>query len=106
MKKYLFVTAIALFPYLVHAQVGDIQNLIVTITDILYMLIPIVAGIALLVFFYGLAKFVLKVGDGADLQQGRALMLWGIIGLFFMFAVWGIVEFVGDAFGIQQGGVL
>lgn len=102
----LILIALILFPVFVYAQVGNLQGLIVTVTKLVRMLIPIVAGLALLVFFYGVAVFVLKSGSDSAREEGRKLMLWGIIGLFVMMSVWGLVHFIGGAFGIGQGGVL
>jgi len=30
-------------------------------------------------------------------------MIWGLIALFVMVAVWGLVRFIGDALDIDQG---
>jgi hypothetical protein len=31
-------------------------------------------------------------------------MIWGIVALFVMVSVWGLVRFIGNAFNIEQGG--
>ena len=60
-------------------------------------------GIALLGFFWGLAQFVFAAGDEDKKAQGRQHMIWGIIALFVMVAVWGLVGFLGNALGITPG---
>jgi len=68
--------------------------------------IPIVAGIALLVFFWGLAKFILKAGDEGAREEGKQVMKWGIISLFVLVSIWGIVLFFArDFFGWGTIGV-
>lgn len=64
------------------------------------ILIPIVAGIALLVFFWGLTRFIMKAGDTSAVKEGRDLMVWGTIALFVMVSVWGILRFVQSDLGI------
>ena len=64
---------------------------------------PIAFAAALLFFFWGLAQYVLAAGNEEGKVDGKTKMLWGIIALFVMASVWGIVGFIGDALGIDQG---
>jgi hypothetical protein len=63
------------------------------------LLIPIVFTLGLLFFFWGLVKYIM--GDAHDQEQAKKTMLWGIIALFVMSAVWGLVAFVGKTFGVD-----
>ena len=65
--------------------------------------LPIVVAIALLGFFWGLVKFIFAQGNEEAKTDAKKIMLWGLIALFVMVAVWGLVRFIGTAFGIQQG---
>jgi hypothetical protein len=58
--------------------------------------------LALLAFFYGLAKLIW--GGPEAVSEGKSLMIWGIVALFVMVSVWGLVRFIGNAFNIEQGG--
>ncbi|MFH1472845.1 MAG: pilin [bacterium] len=62
--------------------------------------ITLVVGLSLLVFFWGLAKYVFKSGNADNQEEGRNLMLWGVITLFVMMSVWGIVYFFQRSFGL------
>jgi hypothetical protein len=76
--------------------------------DLASTAIPIVAGIALMVFFYGIAKFIyaLQAGDEGGTSDGKEVMKWGIVALFVMVSIWGIVYYlVGDVFGTTPYGV-
>lgn len=87
-------------------MIGNIQSLILAITFIVKMLIPLVAGIAFIVFLYGLGQFVLHAGESDAREEGRRLMIWGLVGLFVMFSVWGLVFFFAQTFGVGMGGIL
>ncbi|PCI29646.1 hypothetical protein COB55_01745 [Candidatus Wolfebacteria bacterium] len=63
------------------------------------LLIPVVVSLALLVFFWGLAKFMLSAGDETGVQEGKQLMLWGTIALFIMVSIFGIVGLIAGDFG-------
>ncbi len=59
----------------------------------------LVAG-SLLVFVWGVAKFILSAGDEKKVAEGKTLMFWGVIALFVMVSVWGIIQlFYNDFFG-------
>jgi|SRR3990167_4092494 len=73
------------------------QQLIRSVGGIMNYLTTVVAAIALLVFIWGLVKFIFKIGgDEKAIEQGRSLMIWGSLALFFMVSIWGIVYFIGD----------
>ena len=55
-------------------------------------LIPIVFSLALLLFFWGVVKYIWSEGQGRG--DGKKIMVWGIIALFVMVSVWGIVTFL------------
>lgn len=91
----------ALVPAMVSAAttVGGILSVVKGILD---MLIPIVITLAVVIFFFGLAMFLTKADD--DKEKGRNIMLYGIITLFVMVAVWGLVDVIADTFKIGTGG--
>lgn len=66
-------------------------------------LIGIVGAIALLVFFWGLAKFIFRVGgDEKAVDEGKTLMKWGLAALFVMFSVWGLIAFFQGELGLEK----
>ncbi len=67
-------------------------------------LFPVALGLALLFFFWGLAKFILNSGDEKARDTGKNVMLWGIVTLFVLVSIWGIITFFSDSFGISRGG--
>ena len=82
---------------------GELINVFL---DLIELIIPVIAALALLVFFYGLAKFIAKVGgDKKAISEGRNLMIWGLIALFVMVSVWGILRFAYNDIGFTQFGV-
>ena len=102
MKKFI-ILALALFPAFASAQLGNINNLLDSFGDLVRVALPIVVALALLAFFWGLAKFIFASGDEDKRDDGKRIMIWGIVALFVMVSVWGLVNFVGDALGIDQG---
>ena len=55
---------------------------------------------AFLFFFWGIAKFILAAGDEKKIDEGKRLMFWGVIALFVMTAIAGIITLFQDTLGI------
>jgi len=99
MKKFI-IAALLISPSFAFAQLGNVEDILSSIGNLVDMALPVVVGLALLAFFWGLVKFIFAAGDEAAKDQGKRIMLWGIIALFVMVAVWGLVAFIADALGI------
>lgn len=75
-----------------------VKGLIQAVGGLINPLIAIVVAMALLVFFWGLAKFIFRVGgDEKAVEEGKKIMIWGLIALFVMVSVWGIIGFMQRA---------
>lgn len=62
---------------------------------------------AFVLFFYGVVVFILgrvsSAGDLKDIEKGKQFMLWGLIALFVMVSVWGIIKLAQDLLDIKGG---
>jgi hypothetical protein len=91
-------------PTLAFAAPANLRELIVLIIEIINDLIVIVAALALLYFFWGLAQFILNAGSEEGRTKGKNVMIWGIIALFVMVSVWGIIAVLNNTFFGTSGG--
>lgn len=104
MKKFI-IAALAFAPALASAQqLTGIENIVTSIGRIVDLALPIVAALALLAFFWGLMKFIFATSNTDAKEDGKRIMIWGIIALFVMVSVWGLVQFIGTALNVDQGG--
>ncbi len=82
---------------------GDnIVDLIGAIETIVNNLVGVLMTLAVLAFFWGLVLYIFNAGDEAKRKSGRGIMIWGVVALFVMVSIWGLVNFIGDAFGVDQ----
>lgn len=65
------------------------------------IVIPGIFTLALVVFLWGVFKFIRATAD-ADKQEGKQFIYMGLIGLFVMVSVWGIIKIVGDTLGVKS----
>ena len=101
MKKV--VTALLLTaPMLSYAQaLSGINALAAGFGTIVNTLIPIMMALAVLAFFWGLVKYIASAGDETAKESGKNLMIWGMIALFVMVALWGILGWVQSNLGLS-----
>ena len=67
--------------------------------------LPVLAALALLVFLWGLVKFIFRVGgDEKAVNEGKSLMKWGLIALFLLVSFWSIITFFQGEVGFRSFG--
>lgn len=106
MKKFLYAAVSFLFPVVAFAQTLNFEQLNTPITslgNIINRLIPLIIGAAVLVFLWGVLNYVIS-GDDADKRaDARWFMVWGIVALFVMVSVWGLVRILQNTLGVSSG---
>lgn len=80
-------------------SIKDVVNIFIGLIN---PLLVIVAGASLFVFFKGLATTMFKSGDEKALGEGRDLMKWGILALFIMICLWGMLSILYGTFGFSR----
>ncbi len=81
----------------------NFSELVNIFIDLMRAAIPVISGLALLVFLWGLVKFISRLGgDEKAVTEGKKLMVWGLIALFVMISVWGILRFFYSALGFSR----
>lgn len=101
MKKIHVLTASSLLlalPFFASAQVRSIDGLIRWVQNTIDILVPVLIAIALIAFFWGLVKYIWAAGDGDAQKQGKSIMVAGIIGLFLMVGIWGVIGILENTF--------
>jgi len=68
--------------------------------EILNPFIAMLFAIALVLFFWGLMNFLYNSGDDTSKKQGKSHMLWGLIGMFIMLSVFGILSLFTETLGV------
>ena len=54
----------------------------------------LIMALSMLVFLWGVVRFIFASDDPKKITEGRTAMMWGIVGLFVMVSLWGLVAFV------------
>ncbi len=102
--KILYFVLSLLFPSVSFAALGGLTDLLNSTRVLINLVIPVIFGIAIIFFFWGTAQFILEAGNEKTRAEGKQKMLWGIIALFVMVSIYGIIHFIGSAVGIEVSG--
>lgn len=99
MKKFAFSAVLFALPAVAFAQTPtNLLGLINLVGTVLNALIPILIALALVVFFWGLVKYIISKKPG----EGRSIMIAGLVGLFVMVSVWGIIRLAQNTLGVNN----
>ncbi len=103
MKKTALIGSLLFaLPFIAFAQ--NLQygvTLLGSIGGLVSSAVPILIGLAMVAFFWGLVKYV--KGVGKDHEAGKNVMIAGLVALFVMVSVWGIIQVAQGALGIGTG---
>jgi heme/copper-type cytochrome/quinol oxidase subunit 2 len=88
----LAVLAVLLVPSFAHAA-----TLIDDLTTLFSLIVPLLMGIAVVVFLWGIIKFIAHADNDKERTEGKQFMIWGMITLFIMVSLWAIVGFIQES---------
>jgi hypothetical protein len=81
-------------------MLGKTTDLLDALSELVEIAIPIVFALALLLFFWGVAKYILSAGTEKD--EGKKIMVWGVVALFVMSSIWGLTTFIRNELAIDE----
>src|SRR3990167_5413191 len=94
--KFILAGAAGALPFVAFAQ--NIADLILQINGIINVIIPFIVGLAVLVIIWGIFGYITGAGDEEKRGEAKQYIIWGIIGLFVMTAIWGLVSILENTF--------
>ena len=102
MKKSLGLAMLALaLPVVTFAQSG-LFDILARVRGLVAALVPLIIGLAVLYFLWGVLQYV-TASDSDKQKQATGTMVMGVIVLFVMVSVWGLVALLQDTFDIDSG---
>ena len=64
--------------------------------------IVLLIAIAVLVFIIGILKYIARGDEEEERKKAKNLMIYGIISLFVMVSVWGLVNILAETFELEN----
>ncbi|MFM2339619.1 MAG: hypothetical protein RLZZ360_255 [Candidatus Parcubacteria bacterium] len=69
---------------------------------ILYPLIALLMGLALLIFLWGCYEYISHSAESSARETGQMHIIWGIVGMFIMLVAYGILGIAANTFGLSD----
>lgn len=83
------------------------SNVLDRINSVIVMpIIQLVFAAGFFLFLWGIVEFFwsMRQASTEGVSTGKYHMFWGVIGMFVMLSVWGIINIVTSTFGIDSTG--
>ena len=80
-------------------SIGNIFNFLSC--TLLKSIIPFLFTLATAGFVWGILQYFLNPDNEEKRKKGKSYMIWGIISLFVMISMWGLVSILSETFGIR-----
>ena len=73
------------------ASAATLQDTLIFLSTFLNGIIGLFITLAIVVFFWGLIKYLWSI-DNENAHEGLKIMFWGLICIFVMVSIWGIIR--------------
>lgn len=107
MKKIIYLSLVLIStPFITFAaEITDLKTLIVYFSGLISdFIIPLLVGVAVVAFMYGIIQYFLNPENEEKRKQGKSYITWGLVALFIMISFWGIVRIAQNTFDTQDQG--
>jgi len=103
MKRILSIVCVGVMPIMTLAQTTynpsqGVNGLFALFGSWLKLALPILISLAVVWFVWNIFRYIIA-GSEDDKKAARVGMIWGIIGIFVMVSVWGLVGILQSTFG-------
>ncbi len=104
--KNLIPAVLAFAPMIAMAAETSLRTIIRDLTEIILDLVMPLIVLALVIFIWGVIKYITAGDEEEKRSKARNTILYGVIGLFAIVAVWGLVKVIANTFSIDVGGTI
>ena len=73
-------------------EINRVLGVVSSFSPLLQATITVLFILVFLYFFWGLADYIRK--DNATLENAKKRMIWGIVGIFVLVSMWGLIFFL------------
>ncbi len=100
MKKILITASVWMFPLVTLAACTptDFNSLVGCMNGYLEKVIPLLVGLAVVGFLYGVLRYIYSGGDEEKRKEGVRFMTYGLVGLAVISTLWALVSVISMTF--------
>ena len=83
------------------ASAATLQDTLIFLSTFLNGVIGLFITLAIVLFFLGLIKYLFCI-DSENAHEGLKIMFWGLICIFVMVSIWGIIRLLQSTFKVTS----
>lgn len=72
------------------------KQLVSNLIGLINYIVPVLVALVLVFFFWGIVRYVYKSSEGE--RGDTAIFFWGLLGLFVLVSLWGLVNVLRQTF--------
>lgn len=76
----------------------NFKSLVDEIGNFIDVVVPIMVGLILLLVMVSLVRYISKAGGAGNLGEERKTIAWGMLALFVVLSLWGILRVFKNVF--------
>ncbi len=84
------------------ASAASLFDTLALANTFLNALIGLFITLAIVVFFWGLIRYLFNLGGGEGKTEGLSIMMYGVIAIFVMVSIWGIIRLLQNTFNVTS----
>lgn len=96
-----FISAFALTMPLMASAISNIDDIYNFILKMFQYATVIIISLAVLYFIFGVFSYVTKGGEAEGRKEAIGMIIGGIVAIFVMISVWGLVAILTNTFGLS-----
>ncbi len=83
-------------------QITTLHGLITLFYAIINTVVPFLIGLGVFVIIYGVFAYLSHAGEEEKRTEARQFVLWGVIGVFIMVSIWGLINILVNTFDFKR----
>lgn len=84
------------------ASAASLFDTLALFNTFLNALIGLFITLAIVVFFWGLIKYLVGLDSSESKAEGLQIMMYGVIAIFVMVSIWGIIRLLQNTFKVTS----
>lgn len=103
---FFLISVFAIVPFLAYAQGSPnpegVNTVLENILKTLEVVVQILLTASFVVFGWGILKLITAGGNTTTVKQAKGVIWWGVLALFVLASLYGIILFIKTSIGIPE----